>query len=364
MNDGRVLFYQIRDVLTACSSKQALKDPTTPFVAVLDPENWRKLMDRFDMGIDMEMNPSDILETKAVVNYDSLTGTFHIPRRSDLQGRPHRFAFAMDERGIVFIENGEYVKKVLGSIQQSMKWKMPSIERFLYDFLEKIIGGDLAVLRSMERELNALEDSILNGEQEEFPGRLKEIRSILMSLRVHYEQMIDLGQELEENENGFFASENLRFFRLFTDRVTRLQDKSASLRDYTVQLRELFSAQLDIRQNRIMTVLTVITAIFMPLTLIVGWYGMNFTNMPELTAPFGYPAVIIISIVIVVVSVIWFNGRSGYETGQKQLSRIRKSRGGQIIVCARIFTAESFRLQRRKFGAVNVSKCKYFVRLL
>ena len=68
------------------------------------------------------MNPSEILETKAVVNYDSLTGTFHVPRRSDLQGRPHRFAFAMDEKGIVFIENGEYVKNILKSIQKSMKW--------------------------------------------------------------------------------------------------------------------------------------------------------------------------------------------------------------------------------------------------
>ena len=306
MNDGSVLFYQIRNVLTACTAKQALKDKTIPYVAVLDPENWRRMMDRFDMGIDMDMNPSEILETKAVVNYDSLTGTFLVPRRSELQGPPHRFAFAMDERGIVFIENGEYVKKVLNHIQQSMKWKIPTLERFLYDFLEKIIGRDLSLLGSLERELSDLEESILTMEQEEFPGRLKEIRSILMTLRVHYEQMIDLGQELEENENGFFADENLRFFRLFTDRVTRLQDKSATLRDYTVQLRELFSAQVEVRQNRIMTILTVITAIFMPLTLIAGWYGMNFYNMPELTAPFGYLTVIIISILIVVASVIWF----------------------------------------------------------
>ena len=300
------MFFQIRDILTNCSAEEALGDTTVPFVAVLDSEGWRQMMDRFDMGIDLEMNPSEILETKAIVNYDSVTGTFLIPRRSDLQGRPHRFAFALDEKGIVFIESGEYVKKILHSIQRSMKWKLPSLERFLYDFLEKIIVRDLSILRSMESELSALEESILSGEQEVFPARLKEIRSTLMAFRVHYEQMIDLGQELEENENGFFASENLRFFRLFTERVTRLQDQAASLRDYTVQLRELFSAQLEIRQNRIMTVLTVITAIFMPLTLIAGWYGMNFYNMPELTAPYGYFAVIVVSILIVVVSVIWF----------------------------------------------------------
>ena len=57
---------------------------------------------------------------------------------------------------------------------------------------------------------------------------------------------------------------------------------------------------------QIRDVLTIITAIFMPLTLIAGWYGMNFYNMPELTAPYGYLTVIIISILIVAVSVVWF----------------------------------------------------------
>ena len=300
------MFFQIKDILTPCEARQALRNPSVPFVAVLDSDGWHKMADQFDMGIDLEIDPSEILETKAIVNYDSVTGTFHIPRRSEPGGKPHRFSFALDEKVIVFIESGEYVKKIIGEIQQSMKWKLPSLERFLYDFLEKIISRDLSMLGRMEKELSALEDSILNGEQEEFPARLKEIRNILMSLRVQYEQMIDLGQELEENENGFFAEENLRFFRLFTERVTRLQDKTSSLRDYTVMLRELFSAQLEVRQNRIMTVLTVITAIFMPLTLIAGWYGMNFYNMPELTAPFGYLTIIIVSVVIVIVSIIWF----------------------------------------------------------
>jgi magnesium transporter len=55
-----------------------------------------------------------------------------------------------------------------------------------------------------------------------------------------------------------------------------------------------------------MTVLTVVTAIFMPLTLIVGWYGMNFKYMPELDSVWGYPAVIVISILIVVFCLIFF----------------------------------------------------------
>ena len=77
-------------------------------------------------------------------------------------------------------------------------------------------------------------------------------------------------------------------------------------REYITQLRDLLQSQLDIRQNRIMTVLTVITSIFMPLTLIAGWYGMNFRYMPELEWKYSYPVLILISVAIVVVCLVWF----------------------------------------------------------
>ena len=125
-------------------------------------------------------------------------------------------------------------------------------------------------------------------------------------MRTHYEQLIDLGQELEENENNFFKQENLRYFRLFLNRMARLYDKSTSIQDYTMQIRDIYKAHLDIKQNRIMTILTVITTIFLPLTLIVGWYGMNFRYMPELEWRWGYPLIIGISILIVVISILYF----------------------------------------------------------
>ena len=183
---------------------------------------------------------------------------------------------------------------------------MPSLERFIYDFLEMLIEKDLHILNNIEQELRNIEDEILESSMDKYPDRLNDIRSFLMDMRIHYEQMLDLGQELEENENGFFEEENLRYFRLFTERVMRLMDQVKQLRDYTVQLRELFSTQLDIRMNRIMTVLTIVTVIFMPLTLIVGWYGMNFVYMPELKWRYGYLVVIIVSALILIGGIMWF----------------------------------------------------------
>ena len=93
---------------------------------------------------------------------------------------------------------------------------------------------------------------------------------------------------------------------LFMNRIMRRHDSAVSLRDHTIQVRDLYNSQLEASQNRTMTLLTVITTIFMPLTLIAGWYGMNFRYMPELEWELGYPFIFVVSILIVVICLIIF----------------------------------------------------------
>ena len=299
------MYYLIREALVPCRAED-IRGAKEQFVAVMTQEEWKAQGEAFDMGIDMGVDMSGLRETKAVVNLDSLTGTFSIPDRGNISGLRHTFAFALDEKGVVFIDDGGYAALLVQEIQRTKKWRLPGLERFLYDFLEAVIRQDLRLLEDTESRLNRMEETILREETDAFPAPLNDIRGDLLDLRVHYEQLIDLGQELEENENGFFREENLRYFRLFTQRVMRLQDTAASLREYVAQLRDLIQSQLDIRQNRIMTVLTVITSIFLPLTLIAGWYGMNFRYMPELESRWAYPAVIALSVAIVIACLLWF----------------------------------------------------------
>lgn len=297
--------YLIKETLTECGADELTSG--AQYVAVLTPEEWTRSSDVFEMGIDMEPESADIRMTGADVNFDSLTGTFLIPDRADLGNEPARFAFALDEKGIVFIDPGASAQNLIDNIRRTKKWKMPSLERFIYDFLEQIIHRDHELLAKYELELDGIEERITRKDDSEKQlERVNEIRGNVRDLRMHYEQLMDLGQELEENENGFFKHENLRYFRMFTARIASLRDIASFVRDYTVQLREIYESQLNIRQNHIMTLLTVVTAIFMPLTLIVGWYGMNFKYMPELNYPWAYPAVIAVSVAIAVGCIIYF----------------------------------------------------------
>ena len=276
-----------------------------PYVVILTKEEWPRCRDQFDMGI--ELDPvSDAHMTKAEVNYDSLTGTSSIPDRRDPSVQGETFAFALDEKGVVFIDDTGTAERIIRNVQRSKRWRTPSLGRFLYDFLDDIVKGDLRMLEKYEQELEKIEANIDSDMYDVSTSRTNAIRSDIRRLLTHYDQLIDLAQELAENENGFFDQDILRYFRLYLSRLDRLYNTAASIRDYTMQIGDLYKAHLELRQNHIMTILTVVTTIFMPLTLITGWYGMNFRYMPELETEWGYPLVFGTCILIITGSLIFF----------------------------------------------------------
>ena len=293
-------YYLLKETICPCAKADALKDRTAQYVAVLTTPEWERERESFDMGIDLDLDTRDIDNTKAEVNFDSLTGSFQIPDRDDLKEKEYCFAFALDEKGVVFIDDSGKAEQMIDAIRRTKRWREPSLERFLHDFLEQIVVRDLSILERYESELNQIEDEVLSSDGQGNLARVNEIRGDIRRLLVHYEQLIDMTQELEENENGFFSEENLRYIHLFMNYLIRRQSTATSLRDYTIQVRDLHSTQLEVRQNKTMTLLTVITTIFMPLTLIAGWYGMNFRYMPELEWRYGYLAVFVLSVAVIV----------------------------------------------------------------
>ena len=73
-----------------------------------------------------------------------------------------------------------------------------------------------------------------------------------------------------------------------------------------MQVRELYSSAIAVEQNNNMAVLTIVTVVFTPLTVLVGWYGMNFKYMPELESPMAYPIIIIVAFLSIVGGLLYF----------------------------------------------------------
>ena len=96
------MYYLIRESLTPCGFGELKGNGgEAQYVAVLTTAEWQECRDSFDMMIDMDMDEiSPPHETKAVVNQDSLTGSFSIPDRQDISGTRHSFSFALDEKAL------------------------------------------------------------------------------------------------------------------------------------------------------------------------------------------------------------------------------------------------------------------------
>jgi magnesium transporter len=182
-----------------------------------------------------------------------------------------------------------------------------SIEKLVQAFFESIINGDSRFLEDTEFYINNLEELVFNDKVgNDLNYNLLRIKQRLLLLRNYYEQLIDINKSLEENENEIFDESELKHFKIFIDKAERLKDNVDMLRDSVVHLKDAYESSLELKLNQTMKVFTLFTVIFSPLTLIVGWYGMNFNSMPEFNWKYGYAFVIGLSVTTIAVIIFIF----------------------------------------------------------
>ncbi len=184
-------------------------------------------------------------------------------------------------------------------------------EKTLYNFFLELIKGDTESLEKFEEEITEAEDLLLTTTKRGSTGEIVAFRRKVLILKKYYEQLNRIFEGLVANENELISRENLKYFRILDSRIDRLFSNVLSLRDYITQVREAYQAQIDIEQNNIMRIFTVVTSIFLPLTLLVGWYGMNL-KMPEFTWKYGYLFVGVLSIVILLSSMLLFKKKKWF----------------------------------------------------
>lgn len=290
------MYYKIANELEEIESLDNVREKED-VVILLTLEQWHEACR--DKGIPTYYADFDNINfSKSEVYRDVIVGTFFIPKMGkDL--KQGKFGYYIKDHRIYFIDSDNVVKPIIESIKEKREWKNPSVSHFLYDFLDILISGDLNYLEHFETNINEIEDRVLTGDLKNFNYFIVNMKRQLLVLSNYYDQLIEMGMVFEENEEDIFINGYKGLFRIFTNKVVRLNGKVDMLMEYTRHLRDLYQAQADIKQNRTMQTLTIITAVFSPLALIAGWYGMNFKFMPELTWKYGYLGVILLSLSVV-----------------------------------------------------------------
>ena len=203
---------------------------------------------------------------------------------------------------IVIADDSDFSIRLLQNIRMRKVHQGVNKGRFLFNFVTEFLERDYEILDSMEHTLMSMEEEASQRETENYQEKLMPLRRELLTLRSYYNEMVDFAKNLEENENGYFRKKQISYFDTIEDRADRLMNKTAQLLEYAEQVKDAYQSRLDARQNRSMQFLTIISTIFLPLTLITSWYGMNFQNMPELQN--GYPGVIFLSVLVIILC-IW-----------------------------------------------------------
>lgn len=182
-----------------------------------------------------------------------------------------------------------------------------SLERLVSDYLSSLIYRDSKELDDIKNIIIKFEDIVLtDGKTENMNTEILKIKRKLLKLRCFYEQLSDISDMLVRNENKILNAENMKYIKDFGTDTEKLISKVDMLLESLAQLREAYHASLDMKLNNTMKLFTVIATIFLPLTLITSWYGMNFRYMPELGWKYGYVYVIVLSLAVAVGCIVYF----------------------------------------------------------
>ena len=215
------------------------------------------------------------------------------------------FIFLQKNSLLFLCDDPSYVEKILDRVKNDESPDF-SFGKLLNAFFEYLTEKDAEYLEDIEQGIINLEDDvILDNQDDNYLKTIISLRKSLMILKRYYEQLLGVISYMSGNENGLFDKHSLRTLKIFEGRIDRLYHSVLNLRDYVTQIREAYQSQVDISLNVTMKVFTVITAIFLPLTLIVGWYGMNF-DLPEYHSAIAYPILIAVSVIIVISCIVYF----------------------------------------------------------
>ena len=275
-----------------------------PFFTVMSTAEFHECKEHLPYYKELLYCLGSIRYCKAELFKNCIIGTLRLPQKSEQRSPQLSFGFYLTEQTLLFVEDvGDlklWVKKRISMFQE-----LKSPAQLLLQFMEQMIEDDVLYLSHIESETEEMEENISSDGSADFFPLFTKHRQKLSELNAYYEQLTDIG-ELFQSRACYSFADDTQDWDIFIHRAERLQNHVQLLRENMLQLRELYQSKQDARQNKIMGILTIVTTFFLPLTLITGWYGMNFAYMPELKWRYGYPFVILVALIVAAGEFIYF----------------------------------------------------------
>ena len=202
-------------------------------------------------------------------------------------------------------------KDIFEPVRERLRHNRGTIRQFgadhlAYALLDTTVDHYFVVLEDLGDQLEELEDLLLEKPELDMLQAIQQVRREVLFIRQVAWPLREVVNHLYREASPLVVQETRLYLRDIYDHLAQMIDTVEIFREIVVGLLDLHLFNLNNRMNQVMKVLTLFTSIFIPLTFIVGVYGMNFHHMPELDKPWAYPALWVLMIATGVGMVLFF----------------------------------------------------------
>lgn len=205
-----------------------------------------------------------------------------------------------EDIGDVFDPLRERLRKDRGRVRKM------GADYLMYSLLDAMVDSYYSVLEGIGYKVETVEEILLNAPEHDTLQLIHNIKRDLVTLRKSIWPLREIISSLEKGESDLINEKTTIFFRDIYDHAILVIENIEICRDLVSGMTEMFLSSVSNKMNEVMKMLTVIATIFIPLTFIAGVYGMNFDNMPELHWRWGYPAILLLMLLVGILMLVWF----------------------------------------------------------
>ncbi|QMS85487.1 CorA family divalent cation transporter [Candidatus Xianfuyuplasma coldseepsis] len=210
----------------------------------------------------------------------------------------------------VFLTFSEQKNLFIEQVHERIQHTKSLIRHFDHDYLfyvlfDMIVDESMDVLHVLDARLDVVEESVLELDEKD-QIRLYNIRKELIFLRSMTSQLMMNNIKEVVLKESYFSSQTHKFYDDVYDHLLNINARVLSLLDNAKHLLDVYMNNMSNKMNKIMTLLTIFSAIFIPLSFIAGVFGMNFTNFPILTNQYGLIYFILICVLIPTIMLVYF----------------------------------------------------------
>ncbi len=182
----------------------------------------------------------------------------------------------------------------------------------VYSLIDVVVDNYFVVLEGLGESIEGLEARLIANPGASILKAMQALKGSTIYLRKAVWPLREVINSMERDQSPLIQSSTHVYLRDVYDHTVHIMDTIEAFRDTLAEMLDIYLSSISNRMNEIMKVLTIIATIFIPLTFIVGLYGMNFEYMPELKLRWGYPAVLLIMLAVCIFMVFYFKRKKWF----------------------------------------------------